>query len=69
MCQVWAAPPVPVFMQFYVFNVTNPDAIKAGVKPSVEEIGPFTYREHREKRHIQRRGGDQVEYGLNTVYE
>lgn len=31
-------------VKFYFFNVTNPDDVLAGRKPSVKELGPYTYR-------------------------
>ncbi|XP_044536040.1 lysosome membrane protein 2 isoform X2 [Gracilinanus agilis] len=40
----WENPPPPVYMQFYFFNVTNPDEILQGEDPRVEEVGPYTYR-------------------------
>ena len=64
---VWKSPPVPVYMKFHLFNVTNPDDVVSGVKPRVEEVGPFVYREWREKRNI-RRLGDTLNYGLHTRY-
>ena len=45
--EVWQFPPVPVYTKFHVFNVTNPGDILKGLKPVVEEIGPFTYLEIR----------------------
>ena len=65
--EVWQFPPVPVYTKFHVFNVTNPDQVQQGMKPLVEEIGPFTYLESREKRNIKRIG-DEIEYALNIVY-
>ncbi|KAK4299017.1 hypothetical protein Pmani_028673 [Petrolisthes manimaculis] len=47
-------PPVPIYMQFYLFNVTNPDEIRTkGAKPIIREVGPYTYDEHREKYDLQ----------------
>ncbi|XP_076351833.1 lysosome membrane protein 2-like isoform X1 [Tachypleus tridentatus] len=46
----WKDIPVPLYMQFYVFNVTNPyDVIRNSSKPAVQEIGPYTFREKRSK--------------------
>ncbi|KAG7162957.1 Lysosome membrane protein 2-like 1 [Homarus americanus] len=43
-------PPVPVYMQIWLFNVTNPDDIRYhGAKPIIKEVGPFTYMEVRKK--------------------
>ena len=43
--QNWLEPSAPVFMQFWVFHIVNPDDIvKNKSKPIVEERGPYTYR-------------------------
>ena len=54
-------------MKFYIFNVENSDQIKLGAKPHVREIGPFAYRETREKQVIGR-NGDEIQYGLKGFY-
>ena len=36
-------------MKFYIFEVKNEAEIKAGGKPELEEKGPYTYYEYREK--------------------
>lgn len=47
-------PPIPIYMQFWLFNVTNPHDIRYdGAKPVLQEIGPFTYEEVREKYSFQ----------------
>lgn len=40
----WENPPPPVYMQFYLFNLTNPIEVLDGEKPAVYELGPYTYR-------------------------
>ncbi|XP_038139578.1 lysosome membrane protein 2c [Cyprinodon tularosa] len=45
--EAWLDPPAPVYMQFYFFNLTNPEEVLKGERPAVMEIGPYTYREHR----------------------
>ncbi|XP_066966348.1 lysosome membrane protein 2-like [Macrobrachium rosenbergii] len=40
------SPPVPIFMQFYFFNVTNKDdVVDKGAKPVLQQVGPYTYAE------------------------
>ncbi|XP_067278854.1 lysosome membrane protein 2-like isoform X2 [Pseudorasbora parva] len=49
----WKNPPPPVFMQFFFFNVTNPEAfLKGEAKPRLAEMGPYTYREYRPKHNV-----------------
>ena len=45
MYDYWLNPPVPIYMQFYMFNVTNPDEVlQKGERPSLAQYGPYTYR-------------------------
>ena len=46
-------PPVPVYMSFMMYNVDNPEEIvNNGSTPKLTEVGPFVYREAREKRNL-----------------
>ncbi|KAL0163472.1 hypothetical protein M9458_042868, partial [Cirrhinus mrigala] len=40
----WKNPPPPVYMQFFFFNVTNPDEfLKGEAKARLTEVGPYTF--------------------------
>lgn len=57
------------YYKFYVFNITNAADIPGGAKPVVEEIGPYVYRQIKEKLNVQfLEGGDLVEYLTWTKY-
>lgn len=40
----WIEPPVPIFMEYWVWDLKNPDQFKAGQKPVLEQKGPYCYR-------------------------
>uniref|UniRef100_A0A671QXD6 Lysosome membrane protein 2-like n=1 Tax=Sinocyclocheilus anshuiensis TaxID=1608454 RepID=A0A671QXD6_9TELE len=49
----WKNPPPPVYMEFFIFNVTNPDKfLKGEAKPHLTTMGPYTYREYRPKHNV-----------------
>ncbi|XP_055952441.1 protein croquemort-like [Argiope bruennichi] len=51
--EYWKVVPVPIYARFYFFNVTNTkDILEIDAKPHVEELGPYTFRETREKVNI-----------------
>jgi len=45
----WKKPSIPTKLKIYFFNINNPAEIERGGKPSLGEIGPFTYREETER--------------------
>ena len=48
-------PPVPVFMKFYFFVITNPREVEAGLeRPRLVERGPYSYYQYRQKVNISR---------------
>ncbi|CAH8541558.1 unnamed protein product [Heterobilharzia americana] len=45
----WLKPTIPIFIQFYFFNLTNPLEFQSGKMPILKQIGPYTYHEKRSK--------------------
>lgn len=41
-----------VYSRFHLFNITNLHEVKAGCKPDLQQLGPFTYRKHTVKSNI-----------------
>lgn len=50
---VWADIPIPIYLEVYLFNWTNPDKVTdPNVKPHFQEIGPYVWVERRTKEDI-----------------
>ncbi|XP_067010074.2 protein croquemort [Anabrus simplex] len=48
--QIWKYTPVPMTLEFYFFNWTNPEDIrKPGTKPNLVQMGPYVFTEVHEK--------------------
>ena len=41
-----------IYSRFHLFNITNLYDVKAGHKPELQQVGPFTYRKHTVKKDI-----------------
>lgn len=59
---MWKEIPVPFYMSVYFFNVLNPEEVLQGQKPSVQELGPYVYREFRHKINITFNDNDTVSF-------
>jgi hypothetical protein len=43
--EVWRKPPVPVVVDAYLFNCTNPDQIlEKNYKPEFVQMGPYRFK-------------------------
>lgn len=47
-----ASDPV-IHSHFYLLNITNLASVKAGCRPELQQLGPYTYRKHTVKHNIQ----------------
>uniref|UniRef100_A0A665WZP2 Lysosome membrane protein 2-like n=1 Tax=Echeneis naucrates TaxID=173247 RepID=A0A665WZP2_ECHNA len=65
MFESWKNPPPPVYMEYYFFNVTNPEAFLKGEKAAVQQIGPYTYREYRPRENVTFLENGTKVYALN----
>ncbi|ESO96893.1 hypothetical protein LOTGIDRAFT_159641 [Lottia gigantea] len=65
---VWKEPPMPIYLQVYMFNLTNPKEVKKGQKPYVVEKGPYTYREERIKFDIVFNDNGTVSYRQKRLF-
>jgi hypothetical protein len=50
-------------MKFYIFNVTNPQQVKQGQKPSLKQVGPYSYRKYKVHFDVSfSNGGNELQY-------
>lgn len=66
----WKNTSIPFFKKFYIFNLTNPEEVMAGsATPSVEQIGPYSYREIRSNKVLEWTDDDSiVKFMPNRTY-
>ncbi|OWF39622.1 lysosome membrane protein 2-like [Mizuhopecten yessoensis] len=65
---IWKDTPIPIYMQFYMFDVRNPEEVLQGKKPFVVQKGPYTYREVRTKFNIIHNDNGTVSYRQNRTF-
>ncbi|XP_035712600.1 lysosome membrane protein 2 [Folsomia candida] len=65
----WRDVPVPIFVKFHLFNVTNPKQVLIGEKAILQEVGPFTFRQKRQKVDIKiHKRNDTISYRQTLTY-
>eukprot|EP00057_Strongylocentrotus_purpuratus_P017289 XP_011671763.1 PREDICTED: lysosome membrane protein 2 [Strongylocentrotus purpuratus] len=64
----WLRPPTPVYMQFWVWDLTNPEEFLSGGVPHMEQMGPYTYEELRDKDNITFNPNSTVSFSPKTTY-
>lgn len=50
--EIWKKPNIPIYTYYYLFNITNVDQIGPNVKPFLQEVGPYVFRQEIEKINI-----------------
>eukprot|EP00105_Crassostrea_gigas_P033536 XP_011456944.1 PREDICTED: scavenger receptor class B member 1 [Crassostrea gigas] len=68
MYNTWRDLPIPIYMQFYMFDCLNPEEVLNGAKPYVVEKGPYTYIEKRIKYDIIHNSNGTVTYKQNRTF-
>jgi len=66
----WSKPNVPMFFKVWMYNVKNAQELigKRGVKPQLEEVGPFVFNLRRQKDVISF-AGDNLYYTERKIYK
>lgn len=65
----WLDPPIPIDFQFYFFHVVNPrEVVEEGLKPVVEERGPYTYRLIDKKENLKHCDDFTVSYDEREIF-
>lgn len=54
MFSKWVVTPLPLYLNFYLYNWTNPHLVHdSSVKPNFEEFGPYVFREIKVKEDLE----------------
>lgn len=67
----WQETPIPMYLDFHLFNWTNPDQVEKypGVKPIFVEIGPYIFHEHHIKENITFNNNDTITFLNRRIWE
>ncbi|KAL7302061.1 hypothetical protein TKK_0005294 [Trichogramma kaykai] len=66
---LWSKFPFALEFRVYLFNVTNPEEIKNGAKPILNQVGPYFFEEWQEKVNLEdREEDDTVEYAIKNKW-
>ncbi|XP_072941914.1 sensory neuron membrane protein 2-like [Epargyreus clarus] len=68
MFEKWRKLPMPVSFKVYLFNVTNVDEVNRGGRPKLNQVGPYVYKQYREKTILGYGENDTVKYMLQKTY-
>ncbi|KAK7873183.1 hypothetical protein R5R35_006398 [Gryllus longicercus] len=62
--QMWKDIPIPIYMEFYMFNWTNAAAVVANssIKPHFEQMGPYVFREYHHRVNMTWNSNDTITY-------
>jgi hypothetical protein len=64
----WEVPPVPIYLQFWLWECVNIDEVREGEKPVIFQRGPYTYHEYRRKQEVRFNENHTVTYKQPTSY-
>lgn len=65
----WSTPPVPIYLQFWLWECVNVAEVLRGDRPALIQRGPFTYLEHRTKSGVYFNENYTVTYRQPISYE
>nr|ARO70304.1 sensory neuron membrane proteins 2 [Dendrolimus punctatus] len=68
MYEKWVNVPVPLDFKVYLFNVSNAEEVNEGSKPKLMEIGPYVYKQTREKEVLGYGENDTIIYNLKKTF-
>lgn len=69
MFDKWLKLPMPLDFKVYIFNVTNVEDVNQGEKPILNEIGPYVYKQYRERTILGYGPNDTIKYMLRKRFE